>query len=122
MTSPKKSSTHIYCARKLKKTLNTHIQKIKEFDKTRIFWLRLSGFVAIVILIMIIDLSFFNVKSVHWILISSGLTLSVIWWYWTMKIVREILTHRVTEVEILTNIVDDIKEIKESVKKLNQDS
>jgi hypothetical protein len=39
-----------------------------------------------------------------------------------MKIIRELLSHRLAEVEILHNIVLDIREIKEDVKKLDQSS
>jgi hypothetical protein len=104
------------------KTLQTHIEKIKQFDKNRIFWLRLSGFVAIAILLVIADITFFKVESLHWTLISIGLALSVVWWYWTMKMVKELLTHRLIEVEILSDIIKDIREIKEDIKKLDQTS
>lgn len=104
------------------KQFQNHLKKIKQFDKARIFWLKLSGLVAIVIILIIIDLSFFNVPSIHWLLISIGLGLSVTWWYWTMKIIREILSHRIVEVEILTEIIKDIREIKEDVKKLDHNS
>jgi hypothetical protein len=104
------------------KELKSHLEKIKKFDNDRILWLRLSGFVAIAILVIIFDLTFFKVEGVHWILISIGLILSVCWWYWTMKIIRELLSHRLAEVEILHNIVLDIREIKEDVKKLDQSS
>jgi hypothetical protein len=104
------------------KQLQQHIQQIKQFDKDRIFWLRLSGFVAISILLIILDWTFLGFKTIHWSLISVGLILSVTWWYWTMKLVKELLNHRLAEIEILTDIIGDIKEIQKDVKKLDQDA
>jgi hypothetical protein len=49
-------------------------------------------------------------------MVSSGLLLAVVWWYWTMKMVRTVIDHRVVEVEILTDIVTDIKEIAQLIK------
>ena len=101
------------------KQLKKHIKEIERFDRNRIFWLRLSGFVVISILLVIVDWAFLGVNGIYWILVSSGLVLSVVWWYWTMKLVREILSHRMIELDILTGLVSDIQEIKQDVKKLD---
>ena len=100
--------------------LKSHIAELEKFNKERIFWMRLSGFVAISILLIVLDWTLLGQHSIHWVLISLGLVLSVSWWYWTMKMVRTVIDHRVVEVEILANIVTDIKEIREDVKKLDQ--
>jgi hypothetical protein len=102
--------------------LKSHITELEKFNKERIFWLRLSGFVAITILLTILDWTLLGQHSIHWVLVSLGLTLSVVWWYWTMKMVRTVIDHRVIEVEILSGLVTDIKEIREDVKKLDQKS
>ena len=104
------------------KNLKTHLEKIKQFDKDRLLWLKLSGVVAFFISLIIINLLFFKVESIHWITISISLGLSVSWWYWTMRILQDLLNHRLAEVEILADIINDIKEIKNDVKKLDQKS
>lgn len=104
------------------KTLQKHLNDIKQFDKDRIFWLRLSGFVAIAILLIVADWTLIGTNSVYWVLVSTGLVLSAIWWYWTMKMVRALLNHRLAEVEILSDIINDIKEIKQDVKNLDHTS
>jgi hypothetical protein len=71
-------------------------------------------------LLIILDWTILGQNKTFWILVSLGLTLSVTWWYWTMKLVRKIIDHRLVEVEILSNIVGDIKEIREDIKKLDQ--
>lgn len=102
------------------KNLNKHIQEIKQFDRDRIFWLRLSGFVAIVILLLVIDWAFLGINNFYWILVSVGMVLSATWWYWTMKLIRELLAHRLIEIEILSELVNDVKEIRKDVKKIDQ--
>ena len=100
-------------------TLKKHIKNLEQFDKHRIFWLRLSGFVAIAILLTVIDWALLGVNNIYWVLVSTGLVLSAIWWYWTMRLVKELLTHRMAEIQILSEIVSDIKEIKDDVKNIN---
>jgi len=99
--------------------LQLHIQKITEFNKDRITWLRLSGFVVITIILLALDWIVGD-KNLNWVLVISGLTLSAAWWYWTMKLVRELLNNKITEIEILSSIVSDIKEIKNDIKKIDQ--
>ncbi len=101
------------------KNLKTNIQKLKQFDQDRIVWLKLSGLALIVVILLIIDWSIFGTNKLYWILISFGLILSVSWWYWTMKLIRDLLKHRLMEMEILSGIVNDIKEIKKDVRNID---
>lgn len=101
------------------KNLKTNIQKLKQFDQDRIVWLKLSGLALIVVILLIIDWSIFGTNKLYWILISFGLILSVSWWYWTMKLIRDLLKHRLVEMEILSDIVNDIKEIKKDVRNID---
>jgi uncharacterized membrane protein len=89
--------------------------ELDQINKERIFWLRISVFVSMAVLGII-----WNCNSTHinWVLLSLALGISVIWWYWTMRIIRITLDHRRTEVEILHGIIDDIKEIKTKVAEL----
>ena len=102
--------------------LQTHIEKIKKFNNDRTTWLRLSGFVVISIILIVIDWTIIGNEKIHWVLISTGLILSVAWWYWTMRLVRELLNNKLSEMEILSDIVNDIKEIKDDIKKIDQRS
>ena len=102
--------------------IKSHVAELKKFNKERIFWLRLSGFVAISILLIVLDWTVLGKNNFHWVIVSTGLTLCVVWWYWTMRLVRKVIDHRVVEVEILSDIVSDIKEIREDIKKLDQNT
>lgn len=89
--------------------------ELDQINKERIFWLRISVFVSMAVLGII---WIWNSTHISWVLLSLALGISVIWWYWTMRIIRITLDHRRTEVEILHGIIDDIKEIKTKVAEL----
>jgi hypothetical protein len=94
--------------------LKEHIKELEQFNLYRIFWLRLSGFVAIAIILIVLDWAVIGNNNFLWIPVSAGLVLSVAWWYWTMMIVRQLLHHRLIELEILKEIIIDISEIKKN--------
>jgi hypothetical protein len=100
------------------------LEKIKadllQFDIERKFWLLVSGFVAVAILSIIIGWNYILSNHLVWIIVSSMLTVSVLWWYWTMRVVRSVLSHRHSEVEILHDLIINIKEIKTEVSKLRK--
>jgi hypothetical protein len=99
--------------------LKTHIQNLKQFNKHRLLWLKLSGFVFVTILSIIIDRAFFGKNNLYWYLTSLGLTVSVVWWYWTMRLIRQILAHRTLESALLLSILDDVQQLKEDIKILD---
>ena len=102
--------------------IKTNLQKLKQFDQDRIVWLKLSGLAFLAVIIIIIDWLFFGVNKIYWVLVSLGLLLSMGWWYWTMKLIRDLLKHRIAELEILSDIVSEIKEIRKDVKNIDQRS
>lgn len=58
---------------------------------------------------------------IDWLMISLGLIISVNWWYWTMGLVRQYLSHQRSVLEVLDNIVQDLKIVKDDVKNLNKE-
>lgn len=99
--------------------LKQHIKNLEKFNKDRLFWLRLSGLVTISILLIIVNWTFVDTGKIYWILVSIGLILSAAWWYSTMRLIREIINHRLVEIEILSSIIEDIQEIKQDVRKFD---
>lgn len=61
-----------------------------------------------------------NSQWIDWAFISLGLIISVNWWYWTMGLVRQYIGHQRSVLEILSDIVYDLKEVKGDVKNLNK--
>lgn len=50
-----------------------------------------------------------------WAVGSVGLIVALNWWYWTMSLIRRIISHQLNIVGILTEITIDIKNVKEGL-------
>lgn len=97
------------------KLINKHIEQLKKFDRQRKNWLRLSAFVVIAVLGILWDWEVIKQYRLVWWFGAAGLVISVLWWYWTMIVIRLLIEHRRDETEILYEIVRDIKEIKKDI-------
>jgi hypothetical protein len=100
------------------KKISHHLTHLKLFDNQRKSWLVLSLFVVAAIVGIIYDWDGINQYHLLWAIASIGCTISVSWWYWTMKIIRTLIQHRQEESEILNDVVKCIREVKEDIKKL----
>jgi hypothetical protein len=98
--------------------LTTIIQDLERFNKERKLWLLISSFVTLAILA--IGLEWNKILSGHavWAIVFTTLSISAVWWYWTMRIVKTVIQHRHQEVEILHDLIIDIREIKKEVNNL----
>ena len=96
--------------------LQRHIDKLKKFDAQRSDWLKFSAVVAVSLSLIVVDIFFLTEKKFTYILVGLGLIISAAWWYWTMHIVKEVINHKQYEAEILKMLVEDVKEIKKSIK------
>jgi predicted membrane channel-forming protein YqfA (hemolysin III family) len=107
----------------MNKKLRKHIEELHIIDSQRKGWLVLSAFVASGVLGIIFGWNTVQEHRLVWAVVSLGLIISVIWWYWTMRLVRHLIHYKVTESEILTDIVQDIRYIKkEVIKNTSEDS
>jgi ABC-type bacteriocin/lantibiotic exporter with double-glycine peptidase domain len=106
----------------LKQHLEQHLKQLEDIDRQRLFWLRISGFIAVSILFIIVDWKFVQSYDLSWIFITAGLISAVTWWYWTMMIIRKLLNHKTVESIIMIELVSEIKEIKKEVKNIDQKS
>ena len=100
--------------------IKQNIEELKELDKQRIAWLRISGFVALVIVLIIVDWQYVKDTKWGWLVVVGGITISAVWWYWTMIVIRKLLNQKTIETETLIEIINDVKEIKEDVKNFNK--
>ena len=85
-------------------------------NKQRKMWLALSALVVISILDIIFNWPSVTSGYLLWAFVSCGLLVALSWWYWTMRIIRQLIDHRIVESEVLHEIVTDIKDIKKEVK------
>ena len=100
------------------KKLSRHLNHLKLFNNQRKAWLGLSIFVIVAAGKIIFDQTVLDSHHYVWAMVSAGLIVSIVWWYWTMRLVRQLIDHRMEESEILVDIVNTIKDIKEDVKNL----
>jgi type III secretory pathway component EscU len=95
----------------------TKLQKhLKAFDRQQKLWLVLSGLVVIAVSDIVFNWTTVTGSYLIWILVSFGLLVAVVWWYWTMRLIRQLIDYRLEESEILQDIVIDIRDIKKEVK------
>jgi hypothetical protein len=102
----------------MEKRLQKHLAHLREIDSERKYWLGISVFVVITIIGVVFNWDYVVNDKIAWLVVTLGLTITVVWWYWTMKIVRHLLESKNDEYEILNEVVCTIKEIKEDVKNL----
>ena len=100
--------------------LNTIKQSIGKLNIERKLWLALSGLVVAASFVLFLGWNTIQMNHLQWVFVTAGVTVSMVWWFWTMRLIRIILNHRLTEVEILQEIVSDIRDIKDNVANLKK--
>jgi hypothetical protein len=98
------------------KTLNTHLEKLHQFDNERRGWLALSVFVITAVLGIIFNWPFIDKNHLVWAVMSVAFVTSITWWYWTMKVVRHLIESKEAEYRLLYQIVEDVQIIRAEVK------
>jgi hypothetical protein len=102
----------------MKEELSKYITECELYEKQRVFWLRISGFVALVILLVVVEWHMVDNTKIEWLLVSFGMTIMLIWWYWTMMIIRRLLLHKKVTSKLLLSLADDFDEL---AKKIRED-
>lgn len=95
--------------------LTQHLEKLTQFNKQRISWIRFSLLVLLTVGIILTDYFLKDTSHFHYFLISSGFIIAIIWWYWTMQVVKEIINHKYYETELLKMLISDIRDIKKNL-------
>lgn len=98
------------------KILN-NLKSLNNLNRERIFWLRMSAFVVIVSLLIVFNWTVLLKNNLIWLIGGGGILIAVIWWYWTMGIIRKLIGFKTVETEIMTELISDIKEIKQDIRK-----
>jgi len=100
------------------KDSKTQLEKINE---QRLAWLYASAGIVLGIVLIISGWHYLEDRKLGWIIwsiVSTGLVVSVIWWYWTMRMIRHSLDHQSAVLDVLVEITDDIQRVKKDVKNL----
>lgn len=103
----------------------SHIYKIKKFKKDveslnlqRGIWVALSAAVFVCAVAVGLSWNFLvdlDSRVVWTAVVFSGSAITVVWWYWTMVMVRRLLIHQDTVISILIEITSDVKTIREHI-------
>ena len=99
----------------MEQKINHQIKKLKNLDIERKGWLMVSGFIMISILGIIFDWKTVILFKLQYIFVCAGLIISVVWWFWTMRLIRLLIDHRMAEAETLKEILIDIKSIRKEI-------
>jgi ABC-type bacteriocin/lantibiotic exporter with double-glycine peptidase domain len=99
------------------KKIQKHIDEFNLINTQRKAWLILSAFVSVGVLGVILGWNFVQGSHLVWIVVCGGLLVSMIWWYWTMSIIRHLIHYKKTEAEILIDITKEIRNIKNTIVK-----
>lgn len=97
------------------KQLYNHINELKIINKQRKAWLILSFYVVICVFVIIFQWNNDSPNNIIWATFYGGLIISVVWWYWTMKIIRQLIHFKKEETELLLDIFENIDYIKDSI-------
>jgi ABC-type bacteriocin/lantibiotic exporter with double-glycine peptidase domain len=97
--------------------IKKHVEDLHKIDNQRKAWLVLSGFVVAVVLGIIFGWGWVHSNHLVWLAVSAGLIATTVWWYWTMRLVRHVIQYKLTESEILQEVVEDIRYIRNNLVK-----
>ena len=95
--------------------IQTQIQNLRQFKKERKLWMALSAIVLVTLTGIVLDWPLIFHYKLEWLIGSLGILMSIAWWYWTMRITKELLTIKIRDREILQEIIEDIKHIRKEI-------
>lgn len=104
------------------KTLTSAHTTLDKINEQRRRWLYASSIVFFSIILIIFTWDWIdtqNESKIWWVIVSLMLIISVNWWYWTVRVILKLIEQRKSELEIITELVIDIKDVKSTVSQLS---
>lgn len=98
--------------------LKKHLNQLHAFDDERRAWLFLSSFVIFTVLGVIFTWDAVIHSKIIWLIVTAGFIVSVVWWYWTMRLVRHLIDSKHDEYKLLSDIIQMVRDVKLDVKNL----
>lgn len=92
-----------------------NLKKIDDLEKERIFWLKISAFVVFISTLMIFNWKYFVQAELIFTVTSIGIFITIIWWYWTMNIIKKLIQIKLSETLLLDELTSTTKDIKEKI-------
>jgi predicted membrane channel-forming protein YqfA (hemolysin III family) len=98
--------------------IKQYIKEFEKIEKQRIAWLRLSILVAIAMLAIVLDWTYISNNQHLWFLFFLGLGLSIVWWYWTMNLVKKIIRIKQELLHLVVDLTENISNTRSEITKL----
>lgn len=102
--------------------IDNHEKFLEKINKQRHYWLW-SSFVFCFSIFLIFGWDWIDdlrSKHIWWFIISLMLIVSINWWYWTMRIIRKVITYQAVEYKLLKSISDDLTFFKKELSELKE--
>ena len=96
--------------------IENQFKAISAINTHRKMWLMLSACVIAVIGFTIFDRDLLFQYNLMWILGILGITISVVWWYWVMRLINKLVHLRIEEMDVLAELCKEVKEIKQNIR------
>lgn len=96
--------------------LTKYLTDFRRLNKHRKIWTYSSIIIIILFFVIFLNWNIIEYYNLQWILVAGGMLLSIAWWYWTLLLVKKIIEHKIDEVIILEEIINDFKDIKNNLK------
>lgn len=96
--------------------IKKHIETLHRINDQRKGWLILSVVVTTIVVGIILDWTIIHSNNVIWATVGLGFLVSMIWWYWTMRLIHNLITFKIIESKILDELIQEIRQIKTEVK------
>ena len=94
-----------------------NLKDLNNLNNERIFWLKISSFVVATFLFILFSWSHILTSKLLYIIFGLGIAISIFWWFWTMRLIRKIIGFKTIETQALAELVTNIKEIKNDIRK-----
>lgn len=105
-----------------KKTTRLLIQHEKDLEtiNNRRYWWSWSSLCTVISIIFLTTtwewLNHIQSERLWWMIVSAMIIVAINWWYWTIRILRIMITHQRIEYELIKSILHDIKLLKYDIK------
>jgi len=92
--------------------LESQLFDLRKFDLQRKAWLVLSAFVMAVLIFVIFDHKHLVEHGILWQIGILAITVSAVWWYWAMRLISQLIQHRIAELEVLADLHETLVVVK----------
>lgn len=96
--------------------ISENLKLLQSLNRERIFWLRISAFVVFSFFLVVFNWTKILESDLLWIIVGSGVFICILWWYWTMSIIRKLISFKTLETEIMSELITDIKAVRTDIK------